>query len=162
MRLNFICFPISVILADSMFSITERSLLLGSQKSCLNASSDNNQSLIYPDGSLHPVSLTYPDWRSAQVIAAISYILLGEVLGYNVVYFPIHTQNSELIINAAAGCVDFTDMTCKQNHIWEPFVHLAFEMAPRAYNQAQNLPLQIKPTLLNVMNYLGEATLYVW
>ena len=140
---------------------SNQSLSTQLSSSCLNYS-HKNLSLIYADGSLHPVSLAYPDWRSAQIIAAVTHILLEEVLGYSVVYYSIHTQNSELIINAAAGCVNLTDMRCKQNNIWEPFVHLAFEMAPRAYDQAQSLPQEIRPSLLNVMNYLGEATLYVW
>lgn len=129
---------------------------------CLNTSVAEKRSLVYPNGSLHAVSLSYPDWASARVIAVVSHILLEEVLGYSVSYFPIHTQNSKLIINAAAGCVEFNDMTCRHNDIWQPFVHLVFEMAPRAYFQAQSLPLSLQPALVNVMAYLGDATLYVW
>ena len=121
-----------------------------------------NQSLKYPDNTLHPVSLPYPEWASGRITGQIAYILLSEVMEYWAHMFNTATDYSDHVVNYVAGCLDPDDPNCVLRAVERPKIHFTIESWEYGIARAAVLPADVRPTLLSVLDYDLSDGFYLW
>ncbi len=124
-----------------------------------------NRTLVYKDGSRHPVGVPYQRGASAQLIAEIAYILLHEVMGYATVMFDLNTIFSPEMINYVAGCFNPDDLICSSENrdVDHPKVHFSLETWTNGVIRAeQTQSINIRPQLLGVLNYDIADGFFLW
>ena len=117
------------------------------------------RSIIYSDGSVHPVKIPYPAWTSARVLGDIVHILISEVMGYNAVLLHVDTVFDQDIVGLAAGC---QDVNCDQIDIENPEIHFTLETSNLGASRALVLPAELRPELLAVLSYDLFDQWYIW
>ncbi|EKX41334.1 hypothetical protein GUITHDRAFT_112545 [Guillardia theta CCMP2712] len=118
--------------------------------------------LHYPDGRLVNISLPYASWASARILSEIAYIMLAEVMGYAVDLWDGAGINSGQPINYASGCRDPDDAACKGGDIDNPLIHCTIETWSLGMRRVYDLPAQVQPTLVSVLNYETVNQIFVW
>lgn len=124
--------------------------------------SSPSRMLKYPDGSLHPVMIPFAVWASAQIVSQLAHILLSEVMGYSVQLLENAGKDSGQPIRYAAGCVDILDLTCSHNNLLRPRIHFSVETWTYGISVAESMPSDIKPALLNLLDYNAYDATYLW
>jgi hypothetical protein len=118
--------------------------------------------LNYANGSAHSISLPYPSWQSARILADITYILLHEVMGYSVVLTEMDTVMDSYPISLAAGCIDVDDFACSRRDVENPIVHMSIESWMMGMRRASTLPSEVQPVLLGVLDYSTADQIFLW
>ena len=119
--------------------------------------------LLYPDNSLHPVMIPYPSWASARVLAQIAKILVSEVMNYASELFVRDTLHDSFFVADVIGCQDFVgDEMCTKINDAEPNVHFTLETWDEGAQWNSLLPDYVRPALLNVLDYFGDDSYYLW
>ena len=112
--------------------------------------------LVYSDGSKHAVGVPYLRGGSAQIIGEIANILINEKIGYVSNLFDPETIFAASMINYVAGCFEPNDTSCSigNRDVDHPKVHFSLETWFNGMIRAeQTLPLDVRPTLVNELNY---------
>lgn len=108
------------------------------------------------------VSVAYPNWASARILAEVHYILISELMGYEVHLFDTNALYSSHPINYAAGCRDGDDTSGDTCNIDQPLVHYTVETWMAGYRRSSALPQELKPVLLRTLDYPLLDQYFIW
>ena len=137
---------------------------IANTRSCFGNNRLNNtklKSLVYSDGTTSPVRVPYASWVSERVVAAVTYILLSEVMQYSAVF----VQNINLSVQAVSltkGCRDPNDALCSDRDFDHPIIHFTSESWEGADIAASSGPRLYQPLLQSILNYDTVDSLFVW
>ncbi|EKX52799.1 hypothetical protein GUITHDRAFT_133234 [Guillardia theta CCMP2712] len=118
--------------------------------------------LKYADGTLHPLKVPYASWASARIISEITYILLAEILQFEVQLLDGTALHSGQPVMYVAGCKNPDDTLCKDNNISDPVVHITVETWSYGIGRVSALPSHLQPTLLTVYDYNTVDHFFLW
>jgi class 3 adenylate cyclase len=131
---------------------------------CLNLNlTHEKRYLIYPDKTAHNVSIPYPAWTSGRIIAQVSQIIVSEVMNYSAELYARDTLYDSFFVADVIGCQDFIGYgMCSKINEMNPNVHFTLETWEGGTQWESALPDANRPTLLNVLDYAGDDTFYLW
>mmetsp|Transcript_53278 Transcript_53278/g.141089 ORF Transcript_53278/g.141089 Transcript_53278/m.141089 type:complete len:754 (-) Transcript_53278:29-2290(-) len=120
------------------------------------------KTLQYADKSTSTFKVPYASWASAQVLSQVVSIILKEYMGYSVELLNNAASSSSYPIWYMAGCVDPDDATCAVHDINFPKIHVSIETWQYGKDKAGTLPVDLRPTLVQVYDYPTYTGFYVW
>ena len=132
-------------------------------RNCLGINRTRNVNyLTYPDSSIHPILIPSAAWSSSRATGAVVYILLTEVMGYATKLMNVNTVLDDQPVNYVAGCYSSSDKLCQQRNSSNPQLHFTIESWMLGIRRASNLPSDVQPILLSVMDFSVDDSYFIW